>query len=299
MLQCVIHCSLNINALTNEPTRFLFRMLRLFISYPQYLCPTFGSIYNKIPAILEAGLEHNDLGGFLRALGFDLEAANFQDLEFIQTAPAALFNNLVKFGSGPAFDIVRPILITAEDAVNLELSEQNLFPQTYSNPACKFSPDHGWFVSMIDAMAKHPVTSDIFLRGFWVLSRGITQSLPYPVDGFFVSLLHAMTLLVGVDCSLVSFGEHGKSFVCLQPPPVDQVFEAYAKQEADSDLNNPYKWLVCGAHQVEIPGWTQPGQMAGRTDAEDVKAPAPPPEEIEAIDVNAFPNPEEDQTADY
>lgn len=289
-LECILHCQLSTHALSKPSTKFLFRLMKVYANYPRLLCPTFGKIYNEIPTILKKQENDNSLLGFLAGVGITDDSP--LNIDFIKNAPSALFNNLVKFANGEDLEMVQSILSTAETAITVQLAEKNIFPSAFGNPMCQLAPKESWYVSMIDAMTKHPTLTDIFLRGYWILSRGLKIDLPYPLDGIFVSLLYSIKVMAGVDCSIIAYAEQGKPFKCKEPPPIDLILDGYSDASRYADEENTYSWMVCGAHQVELPEWLQKGLM-GRSD--DIRETTETQLGPQYDDLEEFPNPDEEE----
>lgn len=288
-LECILHCQLSTHALAKPSTKFLFRLMKVYANYPRLLCPTFGKVYNEIPSIIQKQENENSLLGFLAGVGITDDSP--LNIDFIKNAPSSLFNNLVKFAEGEDISLVQSILSTAETAITVELAEKNMFPSAFGNPTCKLAPKESWYVSMIDSMTKHPTLTDIFLRGYWILSRALKTNLPYPLDSIFVSLLYSIKLMAGVDCSIIAYAEQGKPFKCKEPPPVDEILDGYAESSRANDEENTYSWMVCGAHQVELPEWLQKAQgLEGRSDTRETTETQLGPE---YDDLDEFPNPDE------
>ncbi len=289
-LECLLHCQLSTHALAKPSTKFLFRLMKVYANYPRLLCPTFGKIYNEIPTILQKQEHENSLLGFLRSVGITDDSP--LNTDFIKNAPSALFNNLIKFAEGEDIEMVQSILSTAETAITVQLAEKNIFPSAFGNPMCQLAPKESWYVSMVDAMTKHPTLTDIFLRGYWILSRALRTNLPYPMDSMFVSMIYSIKLLAGVDCSIIAYAEQGKPFKCKEPPPIDAILDEYADTSKDADDENTYSWMVCGAHQVELPEWLQKAKgLMGRSD--DIRETTETQIGPEYDDLDEFPNPDE------
>ncbi|ODN06339.1 hypothetical protein Ocin01_00376 [Orchesella cincta] len=270
---CTMNCYLN-QVLESPNTKFLYRLIHQFKSFGRFLCPTFGTIYDDIPNIIHKRLRRNKLSSFLQAVGIQKEVEQI-DLDFIKNSPLALFNSLVKFGNGTEFDIIKPILGTAEATARAEMSGRSLSASLYSNPVCSGVALKSWIYSIINTLTKHPLVSDIFLKGFWTITRALNNGVPYPLDGLFTSWMVGIKVLAGAECSLISYAEQGKRFKCLQKAPIEQILDDY-KKEAEK-RKNPFDWLVCGAHQVKYPKWfkskvknqEKKNEFQGRSDTGD------------------------------
>ncbi|CAL8108454.1 unnamed protein product [Orchesella dallaii] len=270
---CTMSCYLN-RVLEKPNTKFLYRLLHQYKYFARFLCPTLGSIYDEIPNKIRAGIKRNRLSSFLKAIGISAKPED-RDLDFIKNAPTALFNNLVKFGNGTEFGIIKPIIDAAEASVLAEMSGKGLSRMRYSNPVCRGVDQKSWVFSMVNTLTKHPHVSDMFLKGYWTTSRALSNGVPYPLDGLFTAWLTGMRVMAGAECSFISYAEQGMRFKCSQKAPIEEILEVF-KKEAEIK-KNPMNWMVCGAHQVRFPKWfknkvrknLKSGGVAGRSDVGD------------------------------